>query len=69
MGPLSSIFALSLRRGPVCFFEHSAICFFIFHSLITEIFEKVAEIKKPKKLAFSIQKKLTARTTWLQHVK
>ena len=46
----------------ICF-QHSAICFFTFHSLFTEIIEKVAEIKKPKKLAFSIQKKLTARTT------
>ena len=40
----------------ICF-QHSAICFFIFHSLNTEFFLKMAETKKPKNLAFSIQKK------------
>ena len=38
-------------------FQHSAICFFIFYSLNTEFFKKMAETKKQKKLAFSIQKK------------
>ena len=60
----------SSNLGPVCFsglmlkaicFQHSAICFFIFHSLNTEFFKKMAETKKPKNLAFSIQKKPTHR--------
>ena len=34
-------------------FQHSAICFFIFYSLNTKFFKKMAETKKQKKLAFS----------------
>ena len=40
----------------ICF-QHSAICFFVFYSLNTEFLKKMAETKKPKNLAFSIQKK------------